>query len=105
MAEAEMGGALLFYRGLTLADFFRSYEIFVNGESVGRLRRRSELRVERSAGTYTCRAVISWTGSPTVEAEVKPGQTTKLHVLPGDQGSPMERALSDAEYLRIVFGV
>ncbi len=100
-ADATPAGTLTFSRGRTWQDFVRSYDILVDGRSVGRLARSSELSVSLPPGSYSCRAQISWTGSATIQVRVVAGRATRVRILPGDQGSRVERALSEDTYLRI----
>jgi hypothetical protein len=101
MADDLSVGVLTFYQGRTWQDFFRAYDVTVDGTVSGRLKRGSELSLELPPGNYLCQARISWTGSQTVAALVTAGHTTRLHVLPGIEGDRMERALSEDAYLRI----
>jgi hypothetical protein len=99
--NADHEGAIKLIRGSGWQDFVRSYEIFIDDESVGRLKRNSELTVAVNPGTHTIRATISGTGSPGIEVLVDSAIPTSLLVLPGTGGSAMDRAASTNDYLRI----
>jgi hypothetical protein len=73
----------------------------IDDQSVGRLKRTSELTVAVKPGTHTIRATISGTGSPEMEVFVDSGTELSLLILPGREGSAMARAASTNAYLRI----
>jgi hypothetical protein len=101
MVELSSVGVLTFDRARTWQDLLRTYQVFVDGKLVGRLKRSSELSMDLPSGRYACRVGIDWSGSPTVTAEVRAGEVTMLHVLPGVEGDRLERGLSAEGYLRI----
>jgi hypothetical protein len=75
-------GRLIFFREKTWQDAIRSHKIEIDGVESGVLKPKASLEVEVPAGSHTCQARISWTGSPLVEIEVKLGETTRIAVVP-----------------------
>lgn len=101
MADDAEIGTLTFVRGRTWQGFFSSYDIIVDGQALGRLARSSELTVNLPPGPHTCQVKVSWTGSPIAEVQVRAGHSTRVNILPDDQGSLYDRALSEDGFLRL----
>jgi hypothetical protein len=62
--------------------FLGSYRIEVDGADVGKVGRGRKLAVDVAAGVHEVRAVVAWTGSPTVRVTVPDGGTVLLKVEP-----------------------
>lgn len=61
-------------------DAIRSYELRINGESVGTIGRASQLEVRRPAGVFSVEARIDWCRSAPLAVDAKPGETVTIEV-------------------------
>ncbi len=80
-------GRVVFYRERTWQDALRSYHVIVDGRPVGRLGAKGRLSIPAEAGAHSCRATISWCGSPEVNVEVRAGHETRVLVCPAKEAS------------------
>jgi hypothetical protein len=64
-------------------DRLRSYWIEIDGVRVGTVARGEEVDIPVSVGAHDVRAVIDWTGSPSVHVDMAPGGRARLTVEPG----------------------
>jgi len=62
-----------FVRPSQYADWLRSYELWVNGTSVGKLARNDVLEITLPAGTCTIDASIDWGRSQPLVVRTSPG--------------------------------
>jgi hypothetical protein len=86
-------------------NLLRRYNIKVDGELVGTIRRGGRLAVEVSPGSHHVEARIDWTGSPRVEVNVVDGTDAHLTVRPA--GNPFQgyQAYTKHGYLRLERGL
>ena len=68
-------------RGGGYADILRAYVIEVNGEAVGRIRRKSALEIEVPAGEVTLGARIDWCRAEPLELLLRPGGMAHVRVM------------------------
>ncbi|MET4121296.1 hypothetical protein ABIB85_007747 [Bradyrhizobium sp. JR1.5] len=69
-----------FVRPSQYADRLRSYELWVNGTSVGKLARNGALEITLPAGACTIEATIDWGRSQPLIVRTTPGQTVEIEV-------------------------
>ncbi|MCK1352607.1 hypothetical protein IVB56_16265 [Bradyrhizobium sp. CW7] len=69
-----------FVRASQYADWLRSYELWVNGTSVGKLARNGVLEITLPAGACTIEATIDWGRSQPLVVRTTPGQTVEIEV-------------------------
>jgi hypothetical protein len=61
-----------------VAERFRSYRIFLDGERVGSIKRGETIVLEVSAGHHSLQAAIDWGRSPPVDLDLDPGQELEV---------------------------
>jgi hypothetical protein len=64
-------------------DLIRSYWIEIDGVRAGKVARGEKVDFPVTPGVHDVRAVIDWTGSPSLRVEVADGETARLTVEPG----------------------
>ncbi|MDE5444453.1 hypothetical protein GWG65_23995 [Bradyrhizobium sp. CSA207] len=69
-----------FVRPSQYADWLRSYELRVNGTSVGKLARNDALEITVPAGACTIEASIDWGRSHPLIVRTAPGETVEIEV-------------------------
>jgi hypothetical protein len=69
-----------FVRASQYADWLRSYELWGNGNSVGKLARNGVLEITLPAGAFTIEATIDWGRSQPLVVRTTPGQTVEIEV-------------------------
>jgi hypothetical protein len=92
-----------FYRPRTKwRDRFRSYNLLVDSDQVGKIRSGQTLPIEVSPGRHTAQARISWTGSEPLEFDLAAGSQIRLRVEPaGDSFQVLSQAIGRNPYLRM----
>ncbi|MCX5402041.1 hypothetical protein [Streptomyces sp. NBC_00102] len=82
----------------------RRYDVYVDGERVGRIRRGEECSAQISPGAHTVQVKISWCSSPVFPVDVTPGERRNLscRAVPGAEADPVGgiRRRSDVLVLR-----
>ncbi len=63
-------------------DRFRAYEVLVDGEVAGALKRGEKVAISVEPGWHEVLARIDWCGSPPVALDLAPGQTARLECAP-----------------------
>ena len=63
-------------------DVFRAYQVLIDEQVVGRLRRGKTGRFDVPAGRHGVRIKIDWTGSPTVLVDLAEDQVVRLRCRP-----------------------
>jgi hypothetical protein len=80
----------------------RRYRIEVDGVIVGEIRSGEELRVPATEGIHAVRALIDWSGSPSVEVTVSGTQSAHLVVRPaGKAVTAVLRAFTHTGWLTL----
>jgi hypothetical protein len=69
-------------------NLLRRYNIRIDGELVGKIRRGSQLAVEVTPGSHHVRASIDWAGSPRVDVNAIDG--TDVHLTVSPAGNPFQ---------------
>jgi hypothetical protein len=85
-----------FYR-----DRLRSYWIEIDGVRVGTLAWGEQIDFPVVAGGHDVRAVIDWTGSPSVHVEVAPGGHARLMVEPAGNSFQFWKVWKRDSYLEL----
>jgi hypothetical protein len=80
---------------------FRRYKVLIDGEVRGEIRHDEELAVDVSPGQHVAQVRIAWTGSPPLAFEVAAGQTIRLWVGPGTEGTLQQQAMSHDGFLTL----
>lgn len=60
------------------ADLWRAYKVHIDGEPVGKLRRREAQTYDVPPGAHAVHLTIDWARSPTVEVELAAGDHVEL---------------------------
>jgi len=60
------------------ADLWRAYKVHIDGEPVGKLRRREAQTYDVPPGAHAVRVTIDWATSPTVEVQLAAGDHVEL---------------------------
>ncbi|MEV6695239.1 hypothetical protein AB0M35_27580 [Micromonospora sp. NPDC051196] len=82
-------------------DQLRAYELVVDGQSYGRIRRGEEVRFEVAPGSHWAQARIDWTGSPRLAFHAAPGDEVVLQVEPAGNSLMLWQLLGSTTYLRL----
>lgn len=69
-----------FVRPSQYVDRLRSYELWVNGTSVGKIARDDALEITTPAGACTIEARIDWCKSQPLIVRTVPGETVEIEV-------------------------
>lgn len=69
-----------FVRPSQYADWLRSYELWVNGTSVGTIARNGTLEIAAPAGACTIEATIDWGRSKPLIVRTERGETVEIEV-------------------------
>jgi hypothetical protein len=97
-------GMLRFERPWTRwRDRLATYRVELDDGEVGTLRNGADFTIPVAAGIHTVRAAVSFTGSPTVEVQVRAGETTVVRIGPIPGNSLVQIAAPDT-YLAIEVG-
>jgi hypothetical protein len=67
-------------------DRARSYDVVIDGERVAKIKRGSQVELPVAPGRHEIVLRIDWCGSPVLELEIQPGDSTQLSCAPS--GSP-----------------
>ena len=65
-------------------DRGRTYEVFINGTSRGKLRRGEQVEVEVYPGPQAVHLALDWCRSPTLTIDLKPGDQSRLRCRPAN---------------------
>lgn len=65
-------------------DRSRAYEVFINGESRGRIRRGELFEIEVDPGSQNVHLAIDWCRSQTLTIDAKPGGRSHLRCRPAN---------------------
>ena len=65
-------------------DRGRSYEVFINGTSRGKLRRGDQIEIDVESGHQAVHLALDWCRSPTVTIDLKPGDRSQLRCRPAN---------------------
>jgi hypothetical protein len=79
---ADEGRLIVERAGGKYRDALRSYEIRVDGVSVGEVRPGQSVDLPLAAGAHQVSAHIDWTGSDPIDVDVWSGQAVRLRVEP-----------------------
>jgi hypothetical protein len=60
------------------ADLWRAYKVHIDGEPVGKLRRREAQTYDVPPGAHAVHLTIDWASSPTVEVQLAAGDHVEL---------------------------
>ncbi|MGC5030460.1 hypothetical protein [Micromonospora sp. DT229] len=82
-------------------DHLRAYELVVDGQPYGRVRRGEEVRFEVTPGRHWAQARIDWTGSPRLTFDAAPGDEVVLQVEPAGNSFMLWQLLGSTSYLRL----
>jgi hypothetical protein len=85
-------------------DIFRRYNIKVDGEQVGKIRRGGQVSVEVAPGSHYVQARIDWVGSPAREANVIDGTDVHLMVRPAGNAFQALYQMTKHGYLKLESG-
>lgn len=85
LAPSDDGGSqLAIYRyGGYWRDASRAYQVFVDGQPVGKLREFQTLSVPVSPGVHDVQLKLSWATSPSTVVQIGQGETQLLECRPG----------------------
>jgi hypothetical protein len=83
------------------SDRLRSYWIEIDRVRVGTVARGEQVDFPVGAGAHDVRAVIDWTGSPSVHVEVAPGGRARLIVEPAGNSLRFWRLWKRDSYLKL----
>lgn len=64
-------------------DRLRRYKVRLDGEWVGKLREREDLRVDVRPGTHEIQVKLDWGTSPSRSLQLAPGEVARLRCGPG----------------------
>jgi hypothetical protein len=65
-------------------DRGRTYEVFINGISRGKLRRGEQIEVEVDPGSQAVHLALDWCRSPTLTIDLKPGDQSRFRCRPAN---------------------
>jgi hypothetical protein len=85
-------------------DLLRRYNVKIDGELVGKIRRGGRLAFAVSPGHHHVQARIDWTGSPQVEVNVIDGTDVHLTVRPSGNAFQWYQAGTKHGYLKLERG-
>lgn len=96
--EGEQAGHLVVSRPRRgTSDLFRSYKVLVDGEQIGSVKRGRSLSFPVAAGKHEVHLEINWCRSPSLEVEVRPGETSNLVCWPTFQAWRAQTALANPD--------